>query len=261
MEDAKVKIFLRRKNNEDQGGVGLPLVGNQATGKTSQNWNFFLDTGRPSHGRRRGAEKIIGIPRASPLAQSYRVCDSEIHFHCFFSASPRLRGEFLFLVGYNPRSMNKPLLLLLLASSAVAQTKVDPARVARLLARAVVLDLHDDTTQMIVDEAYNMAEKPDFGQVDIPRMRTGHVTGIFLSIWTDTDRLTPIQSIRRTLEQIDAVRRETARHPADLAMASTAGEILAAKKRGRIAILMGLEGGSPLASASSRDPSETGEPQ
>src|ERR1017187_499551 len=50
--EAKVKIFLRRKTNEDQGGVGLPLVGNQATGKTSQNWSFSLDTGRPSHGRR-----------------------------------------------------------------------------------------------------------------------------------------------------------------------------------------------------------------
>jgi len=139
--------------------------------------------------------------------------------------------------------MPKPFFLLLLSSVAFAQTKVDPARVARLLERAVILDLHDDTTQMIVDEGYNLAEKHDFGQVDIPRMRTGHVSGLFLSIWTDTDRFTPIQSIRRTLEQIDAVRRETARHPADLAMASTADEILAAKKRGRIAILMGLEGG------------------
>jgi hypothetical protein len=67
--DAKVKIFLRRKNNEDQGGVGLPLVGNQATGKTSQNWNFFLDTGRPSHGsgKRRSCRK--GIEARSVAAQ------------------------------------------------------------------------------------------------------------------------------------------------------------------------------------------------
>ncbi len=133
-----------------------------------------------------------------------------------------------------------------MASSVIAQTKVDPARVKRLLERATVLDLHDDTTQMIVDEGYNLAEKHDFGQVDIPRMRTGHVSGLFLSIWTDSDRYSPIQSIRRTLEQIDAVRRETARHPADLAMATTADEILAAKERGRIAILMGLEGGSAI---------------
>jgi len=142
--------------------------------------------------------------------------------------------------------MKKLVFFLLAGFSAAAQTKVDPARVARLLQRAVLLDLHDDTTQMIVDEGYNLAEKHDFGQVDIPRMRAGHVSGLFLSIWTDTDRFTPIQTIRRTLDQIDAMRRETARHPADLAMATTADEILAARKRGRIAILMGLEGGAAI---------------
>jgi len=118
--------------------------------------------------------------------------------------------------------------------------------VERLLQRAVVLDLHDDTTQMIVDEGYNLGEKHTYGQVDIPRMRTGHVSGMFLSIWTDSDRYTPTEAIRRTLVQIDAVRREVARHPADLELTATADEILAARKRGRIAILMGVEGGSAI---------------
>jgi membrane dipeptidase len=45
------------------------------------------------------------------------------------------------------------------------------------------------------------------------------------------------------LQQIDAVRRETARHPSDLEMCTTSDEILAARRRGHIAILMGLEGG------------------
>jgi membrane dipeptidase len=135
---------------------------------------------------------------------------------------------------------------MLLGFSAAAQTRVDSARVDRLLQRAVVIDLHDDTTQMIVDEGYNLGEKHDYGQVDIPRMRTGHVSGLFLSIWTDSDRFTPLESIRRTLQQIDAVRREVGRHPNDLEMATTAAEILAAKKRGHIAILMGLEGGHAI---------------
>ena len=134
-------------------------------------------------------------------------------------------------------------LVLFLAYSATAQTKVDPARVDRLLERAVVIDLHDDTTQMILDESYNLGEKHDYGQVDIPRMRTGHVSGLFLSLWTDSDRYTPAEAIRRTLQQIDAVRREIARHPGDLEMATTSAEILAARKRGHIAILMGVEGG------------------
>ncbi len=128
----------------------------------------------------------------------------------------------------------------------MAQTKVDPARVTRLLDRAVIVDLHDDTTQMILDEGYNLAEKHNFGQVDIPRMRAGHVGGVFMSIWTDPDRYTPTEAVRRALELIDAVRRETARHPADLELATTADEVLAAHKRGHIAILMGVEGGQAI---------------
>src|ERR1700687_2244195 len=128
--------------------------------------------------------------------------------------------------------MKNLVLLLVLGYPAFAQTRVDPARVDRLLQRAAEIDLHDDTTQMILDEAYNLGEKHDYGQVDIPRMRAGHVSALFLSIWTDTNRYTPVEAIRRTLEQIDAVRREVARHPGELEMATTAEEILAARKRG-----------------------------
>jgi membrane dipeptidase len=106
-----------------------------------------------------------------------------------------------------------------------------------------VLDLHDDTTQMMVDEAYDLTQRHDFGQVDVPRMRQGHVAGVFLSIWTDAVRYTPTESIRRALDQIDAVRQEVARHPSELALSTTADQVLAARKRGQIAILMGVEGG------------------
>jgi membrane dipeptidase len=131
----------------------------------------------------------------------------------------------------------------MVAYAAAAQSEIDPARVDRLLQRAVVLDLHDDTTQMMVDEGYDLTERHDYGQVDVPRMRAGHAEGVFLSIWTDAVRYTPPESIRRALDQIDAVRRQVARHPADLALATTADQVMAAKKRGQIAILMGVEGG------------------
>src|ERR1035437_5226591 len=142
--------------------------------------------------------------------------------------------------------MNRLALLLLLGHSATAQTRVDPARVDRLLQRAVAIDLHDDTTQMIVDEGYNLGEKHDYGQVDIPRMRTGHVSGLFLSLWTDSDRYTPVEAIRRTLQQIDGVLRDIARHAGDLELATTSAGILAARQRGHIAILMGVEGGHAI---------------
>jgi membrane dipeptidase len=146
--------------------------------------------------------------------------------------------------------MNRIALLLFLGFPAIAQitaqTRVDPARIERLLQRAIVIDLHDDTTQMIVDEAYDLGEKHDYGQVDIPRMRAGHVSGLFLSIWTDSNRYSPVEAIRRTLEQIDAVRREVGRHSGDLEMATTSAEILAARRRGHIAMLMGVEGGHAI---------------
>ena len=89
--------------------------------------------------------------------------------------------------------MIKLALLPAIALAAIAQTKADPARLERLLQRAVIIDLHDDTTQLIVDEGYNLAEKHDFGQVDIPRMRAGHVSGCF---YVDLDRYRPLYADR-----------------------------------------------------------------
>src|SRR5690348_16634429 len=115
--------------------------------------------------------------------------------------------------------MTRFLVCCVLAASALAQNRSDTARLARLLERAVIIDLHDDTTQMIVDEHYNLGERHTYGQVDIPRMREGHTGGLFFSIWTDSERYTPLESIRRALEEIEAVRREVSAHPADLTLA------------------------------------------
>ena len=136
-----------------------------------------------------------------------------------------------------------PVILLALGCSAAAPTRIDPRRVSRLLDRAIVLDLHDDTTQMIADEGYDLAARHDYGQVDLPRMREGHASGLFLSIWTDAVRYTPAESVRRALDQIDAILRDVARHPREIKMAASSEQVVAARKRGQIAILMGLEGG------------------
>ena len=62
-------------------------------------------------------------------------------------------------------------------------------------------------------------------------MHKGHVSGLFMSIWPDSVRYTPTESIRRSLEEIDAVRREIARHPSDVEMATTSADIEAAQAR------------------------------
>jgi membrane dipeptidase len=77
-------------------------------------------------------------------------------------------------------------------------------------------------------------------------MRKGHVGGLFMSIWTDSERYTPTESIRRALEEIDAVRSAIAAHPADLIPATTAADAVEAHRQGKIAIYMGLEGGHAI---------------
>jgi membrane dipeptidase len=112
-----------------------------------------------------------------------------------------------------------------------------------LLKRSIVLDLHCDTPMLITDEGFNLAERHDYGQVDIPRMREGGVTGVFFSIYTSATSQPPAESVKRALAIIEAVQKEVARHPDDLLSAVGADDIVRAKQEGKIAILMGVEGG------------------
>jgi membrane dipeptidase len=140
------------------------------------------------------------------------------------------------------------LILALLGAAAWGQVQVDPSRVQRLLQRAVVVDLHCDTTQLMVDEGYDLAQEHDYAQVDLPRMRRGGMTGVFLSIYTPA-RLPPLEAMRRALIQIDTVRQETRRLARHLMPATTAADIETAKKQGKIAVLMGVEGGHMIDSS------------
>jgi len=77
---------------------------------------------------------------------------------------------------------------------------------------------------------------------DIPRLRAGGVGGIFLSTWV------PVQlmgggAARTELEQIDIVRRLPERYPATFALARTADDVLKIHQQGKIALLIGMEGG------------------
>ena len=149
---------------------------------------------------------------------------------------------------YNPDFMNRLALLLLLGFSATAQTRVDPARVERLLQRAVVIDLHDDTTQMIVDEGYNLGEKHDYGQVDIPRMRAGPRCRRFSSrsgpIPTATRRRS--RSAARWTRSMPCAARSRAASGATWSWPRRPTRSWRRSKRGHIAILMGVEGGHAI---------------
>lgn len=119
---------------------------------------------------------------------------------------------------------------------------------------APVFDGHNDLPWALrQDFGYDVAAAAlDVGQprlhTDIPRLRRGGVGAQFWSVFVPST-LTPDQSVVATLEQIDCVRRIVASHPETFELARTADEVRAVVERGRIASLMGMEGGHSIASS------------
>jgi len=121
-----------------------------------------------------------------------------------------------------------------------ADTVSDKAK--KLHFSSIVLDTHDDTTQLLLDPNYDFSARHSHGNVDIPRMRDGNLSGLFFSIWISGKILGP-EAVQKALDQIDAVRETVRKHPNDLVLATTAEEVRAAHAQNKIAALIGVEGG------------------
>jgi membrane dipeptidase len=132
-------------------------------------------------------------------------------------------------------------LILLLASAACAQT-VDQ-RLQKLLSDSILIDTHVDTPWYVVDEAYDLAEEHSYYEADIPRLKRGHVGGVFFGIAVEPQNFAPHLWIPRALELIDAVHQQARQHPNEIEVAYTADDIRRIHRAGRIAVLMGVEGG------------------
>jgi membrane dipeptidase len=107
---------------------------------------------------------------------------------------------------------------------------------------SIVVDTHDDTTQLMLDPKFDLGARQPKGSIDIPRMREGGLGAIFFSIWIPSKVAGPT-AVQKALQQIDAVRELVRKHPKDLALATTAEQIRQAHKNGKIAASMGVEGG------------------
>lgn len=83
---------------------------------------------------------------------------------------------------------------------------------------------------------------------DLPRLRAGRVGAQFWSVYVPC-RLSGGAAVTATLEQIDLVRRLVAAHPDDLSLATAADEVEAAVAGGRVASLLGMEGGHSIDSS------------
>jgi membrane dipeptidase len=107
---------------------------------------------------------------------------------------------------------------------------------------SIVVDTHDDTTQRFLDRKFDLGVRGASGSIDIPRMKEGGLGAIFFSIWIPS-KITGPEAVDRALIQIDAVREQVRKHSNDIVLATTAAEIREARKQGKIATLMGVEGG------------------
>ena len=123
------------------------------------------------------------------------------------------------------------------------------ARAARVHKAAIVVDTHIDTTMMLGREGWDFMERhsPERGtgggsHVDLPRMREGGLDAAFFSIYMP-GTVTGPEAVKRSLVLIDNVRRLAEQHPNEIVLATTAADVRAAHKAGKIAVLMGMEGG------------------
>ena len=135
------------------------------------------------------------------------------------------------------------------------------ARIDRVLAQTPLIDGHNDLPWEIRIrfgsklEAFDLkadtsrTPSPEPGglglMTDIPRMRAGRMGGQFWSVWIPASITGPL-AVQTTLEQIDLVKRMVERYPVDLEMAYTADDILRIHQSGRIASLIGIEGGNQI---------------
>jgi membrane dipeptidase len=128
---------------------------------------------------------------------------------------------------------------------AFAQTNSISEKARKLHFSSIVLDTHDDTTQRFSSSDFDLGKRNPTGSIDIPRMREGGMNAIFFSIWIDGRIMGP-PAIQKALDQIDAIRENVRKYPNDLAFARTAEDVRRAHAQGKIAVLMGLEGGHML---------------
>jgi len=134
--------------------------------------------------------------------------------------------------------------LILLATPLLAPLHGDDIseRAKKLHFSSIVLDTHDDTTQRFFSKSFDLAKRNPDGHIDIPRMREGGMNAIFFSIWIDGRTMGP-PAIQKALDQIDAVHENVRRNSGDMVFCRTADDIRRAHKEGKIAALMGVEGG------------------
>ena len=148
------------------------------------------------------------------------------------------------------------LLAVMLTASPASGQQIDPkvqARIDRILKATPLIDGHNDLAEQLRENYGLSVEGLASGtdarakplMTDMARLHHGRVGGQFWSVYIPSD-VTGDAAIRATIEEIDTVKRFVKAYPGDLALAGTADDIVRIHKTGKVASLIGIEGGHQI---------------
>jgi membrane dipeptidase len=131
-------------------------------------------------------------------------------------------------------------------ASALSARPVSDEEVRRVHQSALLIDTHNDVTSATVD-GLDIGPRRSDGHTDLVRLKEGGVGATFFAVYVAGSYTDGNRSANRAMQMIDTVRHDiVARYPNDFELVTTADGILDARKRGKFAALMGIEGGHAI---------------
>jgi membrane dipeptidase len=112
---------------------------------------------------------------------------------------------------------------------------------------AIVIDTHADTPQRFLDDNFDIGstDPKDFGHISLDKARAGNLRAEFFSIWVEPES-NQGHFAQHTLDLIDSVYEQAARHPDRMMLAFSVDDIERAHQQKKLAALMGIEGGHSI---------------
>jgi membrane dipeptidase len=132
------------------------------------------------------------------------------------------------------------------AFSLYAQTVVSK-KALEIQSSAIVIDTHADTPQRFLDENFDIGstDPKDIGHISLDKTKAGGLGAEFFSIWVEPET-NKGHYARHTLDLIDSVYEQAARHPDRMMMAFSVADIERAHREHKLAALLGIEGGHSI---------------
>ena len=135
---------------------------------------------------------------------------------------------------------------LLSTSILFSQRTISEAEVTKVHKSLLVIDTHNDVTSRTV-EGFDIGKRASDGHTDVPRLREGGVGAQFFAVYVAGGFTEGNRSANRAMQMIDTVRHDiVGKYPETFELASTAADIERIHKKGKIAALMGIEGGHAI---------------